>query len=62
MTYKQQREARRRLEQRAAEKGVFSCWEEAAGVGELIHNGTMPSEDLWKDLEGSQEKDGSPES
>lgn len=61
MTCKQQREARRRPEQRAAEEGVFSFCEEAAGVGELIHNGTVPSEGPWKDLEGSQE-DGSPES
>lgn len=44
---------------RATEKGIFSLCEKAGDVGGLIHNGTMPSEGTWKDLEGSQQKDGS---
>lgn len=40
--------------ERAAEKGIFSFCEEAGGVGELIHSGTMPSEGPRKDWERSQ--------
>lgn len=62
MICRQHREARARPQQREQQrKGVLIC-EEAGGVGELIHNGTMPSEGPRKDLGGSQQKDGSSES
>lgn len=47
---------------RATEKGIFSFCEKAGHVGGLIHKETMPSKGPWKDLEGSQQKDGSLES